>query len=323
MKSLDHYWYDLNIIALLLWPASLLFRVLVRFRRVAYQLGLFKSYKMPKPVIVIGNISVGGTGKTPLIIELSNQLQSWGYKVGVISRGYGGIGPWPHQLVEDADASVSGDEPVQIFQRTNAAVIVGPDRVEDINLLCQQNEIDIILTDDGLQHYRMQRDLELVVIDNARQFGNGFCLPAGPLREPVSRLGKKSWCVFNGGNNKYSFEIKPTSVKQLTAGEVKSLESFAGLTVHAVAGIGNPGRFFNMLKKCDVNVIEHAYPDHHQFTKDDLTFDDDLFVLMTEKDSVKCCAIDNDKLWYVSIDIELSEQFIFDFKKQVSELSNG
>lgn len=323
MQSLDHYWYDKNLVAYLLWPISLLFRLLVWSRLKAYQLGLFKSFKVSKPVVIIGNIAVGGTGKTPLILELCRLLTSYGLKVGVISRGYGGTGPWPHQLSEGAEAQVSGDEPVQLYQRTKLPVVVGPDRVKDAALLCEQNEIDIILADDGLQHYRLQRDLELVVVDQQRQFGNGFCLPAGPLREPVSRLSKQSWCIYNGGKQKYSFAIQPSYVKQLDSNRTEKLAYFAQKTVHAVAGIGNPQRFFSMLKEHGINVIEHAFPDHYQFNESDLNFDDDLPVLMTEKDSVKCKSLVNNNLWYVAIDIQLSNQFLNDFKKQVVQLTHG
>lgn len=323
MKSLDHYWYDINIVAIFLWPVSLLFSTLVWFRRKAYALGIFKSFKVAKPIIVIGNLSVGGTGKTPLIIELNKLLTDMGLKVGIISRGYGGAGPWPHQLTDQSSAAVSGDEPVQLFQRTKLPIVVGPNRVEDAELLCKENNLDIILADDGLQHYRMKRDLELIVVDQQRQFGNGFCLPAGPLREPVSRLGKNSWCVFNGGDQNYSFQIKPSHTIQLNNKRTVSLQYFENKTVHAVAGIGNPQRFFNMLKDNGINVIEHAFQDHHNFTVDDLNFNDDLAVLMTEKDSVKCQNIDNENLWYVAIDITLSDNFITDFKKEVGRLTHG
>jgi len=323
MKSLDNYWYNINLISLLLWPLSLLFRLLVMTRRMFYQTGLFKSYKMNKPVIVIGNISVGGTGKTPLIIELCHLLDSWGIKAGIISRGYGGTGPWPHQLTDESSAEESGDEPVQIFQRTQVPVVVGSDRVADVELLCENNNIDLVLTDDGLQHYRLQRDLELVVIDHQRQFGNGFSLPAGPLREPVSRLKESSWCVFNGGDSDYSFKIEPSFVKQLSSDRKESVKYFKGSFVHAVAGIGNPDRFFTMLRELGFNIIEHAYPDHYQFSENDLKFNDSLPILMTEKDSVKCGGFTNKKLWYVAIDIKLSDQFLIDFKKQVKELTHG
>lgn len=323
MKSLDNYWYDLNPVALLLWPVSVLFRLLVSLRRMCYRTGLFKSYKMSKPVIVIGNISVGGTGKTPLIIELCQLLDSWGINVGIISRGYGGTGPWPHQITAESAAETSGDEPVQIFQRTGVPVVVGPDRVADVEMLCKNNNIDLILTDDGLQHYRLQRDLELVVIDHQRQFGNGFNLPAGPLREPVSRLKESSWCIYNGGESEYSFKIEPSFVKHLSSERKESLNSFKGNFVHAVAGIGSPERFFTMLREFGLNIIEHSFADHHQFSETDLTFNDSLPVLMTEKDSVKCTGFTNKKLWFVAIDIKLSDQFLIDFKKQVDELTHG
>lgn len=323
MRSLDTYWYSKNPVALALWPLSLLFRLLVWSRQLGYKTGLFKSYKASKPVIVIGNISVGGTGKTPLIIDLCQLLASWGYKPGVISRGYGGTGPWPHQLDSDSDANHSGDEPVQIYNRTEVAVVVGPDRVADVELLLANNQVDIVLSDDGLQHYRLQRELELVVIDQQRKFGNGFMLPAGPLREPVSRLKANSWCIYNGGADEYSFTIVPTAIKQLSSTALATIDDFKSDTVHAVAGIGNPLRFFTMLREQGLTVIEHAFPDHYQFNEDDLEFGDNLPVLMTEKDSVKCKKFSNKKLWYVAIDIQLSEQFKSDFKQQVTELING
>lgn len=323
MKTLDYYWYDKNTVSILLWPISQLFKVLVYIRRFFYSASIFKSVRVAKPVIIIGNITVGGTGKTPLIIALCELLSTYGLKVGVISRGYGGVGPWPHQLSVESDAATSGDEPVQLYQRTNLPIVVGPDRVKDIELLCQQNEIDIILADDGLQHYKLQRDLELIVVDEQRQFGNGFCLPAGPLREPVSRLKNNSWCVYNGGQQKYSFSILPSKVCRLNSKHEQSLKDFAGTTVHAVAGIGNPSRFFHMLRDNDINVIEHSFPDHHQFISSDIEFNDELMVLMTEKDSVKCKTFAHDNSYYVSIDIRLTEQFINDFKVKVGQLTHG
>ena len=327
MKSLDQYWYSKNPVAIFLWPISFVFYLLSFLRRLAYKFRLFKSVTVAKPVIVVGNISVGGTGKTPLIIELSRMLISWGYKVGVISRGYGGHGPWPHQLDDISTAESSGDEPVQIFQRTGVPVVVGPDRIADAQMLIDNNEIDILLADDGMQHYRLNRDLELIVIDAERQFGNGFMLPAGPLREPVSRLKQSGWAIFNAGNETgdqgYAFKIVPTVVKNLASAEEENIAFFQEKTVHAVAGIGNPQRFFRMLRDNGLNVMEHAFPDHYVYRANDLQFNDSHPVLMTEKDSVKCKNFNNNKLWFVAIDIQLSESFTNDFKQKVTELVHG
>jgi len=332
MKSLDQYWYSKNPVAILLWPVSLLFYLLVFLRQLFYRFRLFESITVSKPVIVVGNISVGGTGKTPLIIELGRLLTSWGYKVGIISRGYGGQGPWPYQLDDNSTAEVSGDEPLQIFQRTGLPVVVGPDRIADAQMLIDNNEVDLLLADDGMQHYRLNRNLELIVIDAQRQFGNQFMLPAGPLREPVSRLKKSGWPVFNGGNinggkndgdQGYAFKIEPSIIKNLVSCEEESISTFQEKSVHAVAGIGNPQRFFQMLRDNGFSVIEHAFPDHYVFNEDDLDFGDSLPVLMTEKDSVKCKKFSNKKLWFVAIDIQLSEPFVSDFKRTVNELVNG
>lgn len=326
MKTLDHYWYSINPVSLILWPVSLFFLLLVICRKAFYTTGVFKSYKIKKPVVVIGNITVGGTGKTPLIIKLCELLNNWGYKTGVISRGYGGTGPWPHQLVSTSTAEGSGDEPLQVYNRTGVPVVVGPDRVADANYLLDNNELDIILTDDGLQHYRLQRDLELVVIDQSRLYGNGFLLPAGPLREPVSRMNTfktACWKIVNGGNENYAFNIRLRNARQLSSDRDESLENFKSDTVHAVAGIGNPQRFFNMLKQAGLKIIEHPFPDHHQFSQQDLDFNDELPVLMTEKDSVKCQTFTRDNFWYVPIDIELTETFINAFQAKVAELVHG
>ena len=323
MKSLDQYWYSINPVAILLWPVSVLFRLLVIIRQLAYKFSLFESITVSKPVIVVGNISVGGTGKTPLIIELSQLLTSWGFKVGIISRGYGGQGPWPHQLNANSTAETSGDEPLQIFQRTGLPIVVGPDRIADAKMLIDNNEIDLLLADDGMQHYRLNRNLELIVIDAQRQFGNRFMLPAGPLREPVSRLKKSGWPIYNAGEQGYAFKIEPTVIINIESEQEENISSFQEKSVHAVAGIGNPQRFFQMLRDHGFSVIEHAFPDHHVYSEDDLNFNDYLPVLMTEKDSVKCYQFDNNKLWFVAIEVQLSKSFTNDFKHKVTELVHG
>jgi len=310
MKRLDYYWNSINAVSIMLLPLSGLFCLISRFRSHLYQLGFFKSYKAPLPVIVIGNITVGGTGKTPLIIELVKQLKAQGRKPGVISRGYGGDATtWPQVVNAQTDAGKVGDEPQLIFQQTNCPVVVGANRKQDIELLLKQFNCDVVLSDDGLQHYAMQRDIEIVVVDAGRKFGNGFYIPSGPLRESVSRLQHVDMVLLNGGaDQEVAFSMQPARCKPVGRddGQV-SLDAFMGKTVHAVAGIGNPQRFFKMLKDYDINVIPHAFDDHYYYKQSDLDFNDDLTVLMTEKDAIKCTRFDLPDHWSVPIEISLTK----------------
>lgn len=312
IKPLDHYWYSTNIISLLLLPLSGLFCSISLFRAMLYKKELLKSYRAPVPVVIIGNISVGGTGKTPLIIALVMQLQAQGRRPGVISRGYGGHSKsWPLTVDATSTADLVGDEPCLIFQRTSCPVVVGPNRQKDIEMLLQSSDCDIILSDDGMQHYALQRDIEVAVVDAQRLFGNGFCLPSGPLREPVSRLQSVDIVLFNGGDESQpSFSMTAQQCVPFTGSatikEPVGLEVFRGKTVHAVAGIGNPQRFFNMLEQHGVTVIPHAFADHQNYSQSDLIFDDEYAVLMTEKDAVKCKSFNLQNLWSVPVEISLS-----------------
>jgi len=310
MKRLDFYWNSINSVSIVLLPLSGLFCLLSTIRRYLYKLGIFKSYKAPLPVIIIGNISVGGTGKTPLIIELVKQLQLLGKNPGVISRGYGGSATtWPQLVNEKSTAEKVGDEPQLIFQHTKCPLVVGPNRQHDIELLIKQFDCDVVLADDGMQHYALQRDVEIAVVDSQRYFGNGFCIPSGPLREKPSRLKQVDLVLINGGNdNQVSFSLQPLHCKAVghnVQGNIK-LDEFTGKSVHAVAGIGNPERFFNMLSAKGINVIPHAFADHYSYKVSDFMFNDDMPVLMTEKDAVKCLDFDLPNLWSVPVEIKIS-----------------
>lgn len=309
MKRLDYYWDSINFVSILLLPLSGFFCVLSKLRKKAYNIGVFASYKAPLPVIIIGNISVGGTGKTPLIIELVKQLQAMGKKPGVISRGYGGnASSWPQIVSQNTNAKKVGDEPQLIFQRTQCPLVVGPNRQQDIELLISQFDCDVVLSDDGLQHYALQRDLEIVVVDNKRQFGNGFCIPSGPLRESVSRLQSVDLVLLNGGSEEQAaFSMQATNCLSLNGLESIKLASFKGSKVHAVAGIGHPQRFFDMLNSFGIQVISHAFIDHHKFVQADFEFADSYPVLMTEKDAIKCHDFDLTNHWSVPIDIKLTD----------------
>lgn len=310
MKRLDHYWFSQNVIAWLLLPLAGLYCALAYFRRRFYAIGLLKQIKTPVPVIIVGNISVGGTGKTPFLIYLCQQLKNMGFKPGIISRGYGGKAKhYPLIITDEVSVHESGDEPFMIAKRTDCPVVVGPDRIADIALLQDQYQCDVVVADDGLQHYRLHRDAEIAVVDATRKFGNGYCLPAGPLREPVTRLKSVDMIISNGGKeNQLSFRVIPGElISLMNKNKSQSLTEFSGMCVHAVAGIGNPQRFFDLLESFDITLITHPFPDHHVFKPSDFFFSDDLPVIMTEKDAVKCFAFRPDKSWYLPIDVELSQ----------------
>jgi len=315
MKQIEHYWYRTHLPVWppvwLLLPLSWLFCFIAVFRRKIYRLNLKKSFATHVPVVVIGNIVVGGSGKTPLLISLCEYIQKNGFKPGVVSRGYGGSVTGVKQVVESDSAELVGDEPLMVQQRTNVPVVVGADRVAAIDYLLKNNQCDIVLSDDGLQHYRMKRDLEIAVVDSQRKFGNGFCLPAGPLRERMSRLNDVDIVVYNGATTKTAddclYTLQIASVNKLNSGEVKPLSSFVNSTVHAVAGIGHPARFFEQLRKLDIEVIEHAFPDHHGYQQSDFDSWHQDCILMTEKDAVKCQHLLLPDTWVVMVEADLSD----------------
>lgn len=314
MKTLDQYWYSQNPLAWLLLPLSWLFCSIALLRRFFYKRSLISSYRMSVPVIVVGNISVGGTGKTPLLIGLCEYLLQQGFKPGVVSRGYGASISGEHAVAATDSAAVCGDEPLLIHQRTACPVVIGSNRVAAANRLLAENDCDLVLSDDGLQHYRLQRDIEIAVVDSQRKFGNGFCLPAGPLREPRTRLRSVDMVVHHGrGNERYRFSLRAHEAVNLQSGERRKLASFAEQPVHALAGIGYPQRFFAQLRAHGLQPVEHAFPDHHAYTSGDIDFADELPILMTEKDAVKCrqllpAAADSEdgNIWAVPVDTELS-----------------
>lgn len=309
---LDQYWYSHNLISRLLLPLSWLFALLVTLRRWAYRSGLMGVYHLRVPVIVVGNISVGGTGKTPLVAWLANWLIGQGWKPGIISRGYGGKArQWPQQARPDSDPQVVGDEAVLLARHSRCPMAVGPDRVETARSLLDYSDCDILISDDGLQHYALGRDIEIVVVDGQRRFGNRHLLPAGPLREGIGRLHQADLVVANGraGRHEFQMQLQGDNLVSL-ADERKTLPlaSLAGHTVHAVAGIGNPQRFFKQLVAAGLNVYEHGFPDHHDFTPEDIDFGDQLPVIMTEKDAVKCQRFGRSGYWYLPVQAEVDER---------------
>jgi len=313
MRRLDYYWYARSPWLLLLTPLSLLFRIVVMLRRFAYRSGLLRSYRISLPVIIVGNITAGGTGKTPLVIWLAGYLRSKGYRPGIISRGYGGqASSWPQQVRPDSDPAMVGDEAVLIAGATQCPMAVGPDRVATARALVEHSDCDVILSDDGLQHYALQRDIEIIVIDGVRRFGTGFSIPAGPLREPVKRLQEADLVVINGlgSGQEHRMRMNPGEVHSLLDDTtIRRLSDFHGHAVHAVAGIGNPERFFQLLQQQGMQVQKHAFPDHYQYTSADIRFDDKKPVIMTEKDAVKCRHFATGNDWYIPVTIQMSADF--------------
>jgi len=302
---LTSLWYGSHPLSIVLLPLSVLFRIVVSVRRFAYKSGVLHSHKLPVPVIVVGNITVGGTGKTPLVIWLVEALRAAGHQPGVVSRGYGGNAEvWPQAVNADSDPAMVGDEPVLIARRAACPVVVAPQRVAAARRLIADYACDVVVCDDGLQHYALRRDAEIAVIDGERRLGNGRCLPAGPLRETAARLRSVDLIVLNGAASSGECGMQLSgSVAQSLAGppRERDLGEWRGTTVHGVAGIGNPGRFFAHLRGQGLNVVEHPFPDHHRFQAADLHFEDDLPVIMTEKDAVKCRGFAGPQHWYVPV----------------------
>lgn len=303
---MESIWYGRHPLRWVLWPASGLFYVIVALRRALYRIGVMRIVRLPVPVIVVGNLSVGGTGKTPCTIWLARALQAAGYKVGIVSRGYRGQSrTWPRIVDGHSDPVEVGDEPALIARRTGCAVAVGPDRVAAACLLLQRSAIDVLIADDGLQHYRLGRDFELVVVDGERGLGNGWCLPAGPLREPVARLEAANAILVNGSawvgpGRPFRAQLRATGVHSLRDGRALPLEAFRGKAVRAVAGIGHPQRFFSMLTAAGLEVAAYPLADHG--TMDLSVFTGADPVLMTEKDAIKYAQIDTPEVWYVAVE---------------------
>ena len=306
------YWYG---DAAAPWHARVLaalYGAAIALRRKLFHKGLLRSHELAVPVVVVGNVSVGGTGKTPLTIAVVRRLREAGWKPGVASRGYGrsdeGAAAW---VSADTSPAQGGDEPVLIARRAGVPVRVDRDRSAAGRELIAAG-CDVIVCDDGLQHYRLRRDVEIEVLDGHRRYGNGQLLPAGPLREPPERASECDFRVVNGGDasfGEWSMRLRADCAVPMRGGRSRPLASFGGHRVHAVAGIGNPQRFFEMLRSLGIGVVPHAFPDHHVYTAADFEFGSELPVLMTEKDAVKCAAFANEWHYSVPVAAELPEAF--------------
>ena len=310
-------WTRITVITLLLAPLSWLFRAVVALRRFLYQAFPSLSQRLPVPVIVVGNISVGGTGKTPLALWLVARLREAGYQPGIVSRGYGGAHELPHAVHGDSDATRCGDEPVLLARRSACPVWIGKDRVAVARALLAANaRCNIIVADDGLQHYRLARTLEIAVVDGARGHGNGFMLPAGPLREPRSRLNSVDAVVVRGAvavpkpatPPHFAMTLDATGLRNLHDASLHlSVGGLHGLRVHAIAGIGNPQQFFEMLTGLGIAHTPHAFADHHVFTASDIEYANCDAVVMTEKDGVKCERYASARHWALLVDARVDD----------------
>lgn len=320
---LQAHWYRRSFAALtlLLTPLSWLFGAGVALRRLGFRLRVLPAERVSKPVIVVGNLTVGGTGKTPFTLWLAAQLRARGFVPGIVLRGYGGNSTvWPRDVTPDSDPREVGDEAVLLAAESGGIVVAAPDRVAAAKRAIERGA-DVIVCDDGLQHYRLARDCELAVVDALRGLGNARLLPAGPLREPASRLSKVDAVilrapdpalglkvatrVIDGAQSMASFAVVPTVVRSLHTGETRPLAAFAGQSVHAVAGIGYPEGFFATLRGAGLTVIPHPLPDHAAMSAATFEFGDSLPVLMTGKDAVKCRALGDPRLWVVAASAQM------------------
>jgi tetraacyldisaccharide 4'-kinase len=308
---LDRHWQHRTALSYALYPLSLVFRVISALRRGAYASGILRSYRMPVPVVIVGNITVGGTGKTPLVLWLAAFLQRHGMHPGIVSRGYGGGADRPLEVTAHIDTSIAGDEPVLLAARSGCPVWIGRDRVAAARaLLAAHPECDVIVADDGLQHYRLARDVEIAVVDGARGLGNGYTLPAGPLREPRARLASVDAVVINSSAAN-SAERPNSYVMRLEGGRLRNLADpqrfalpadFTGKRVVAIAGIGHPPRFFAHLEALGMTFEARPFADHHAFQASDLAFPGADAIVMTEKDAVKCAAFASTLHWVLPVD---------------------
>lgn len=308
MSRAPRHWARRGPAAIALLPLAGLFTAIAALRRLAYRHGWLRIDRLPVPVIVVGNIAVGGTGKTPLLAMLAGALAARGYRPGLIARGYGGRSRhWPRLVDAGSDPHEVGDEPVLLAQLSGCPMAVGPDRPAAARaLLAARPDCDVLLADDGLQHYRLARDMEIAVLDGRHRHGNGWRLPAGPLRESPARLAEVDFVVVNGGvaaAGEYAMQVAGSTCVNLADPELtRPLASFRGKALHAVAGIGDPQKFFATLTAAGLDFRAHAFADHHAYRPAELDFDPPATTLMTGKDAVKCRGFPgNAARWWLAV----------------------
>ena len=317
-------WYKKSLWLYLLYPFSLIFSYLTSLRRKRFLTNKITSFKSEVPIVVVGNLTIGGTGKTPLVKYIVTELKNKGYKPGIVSRGYGGKFKETLQVTSETPVKHTGDE-AQILAKLDVPFYIDKNRVRAVKKLSKNHDCDVIISDDGLQHYKMGRQVEIAVIDGKRRFGNNLTFPAGPLRESSKRIDTVDFIVNNSGpteEGEYLMNISPTKFVHLKSGKSYSIENWPmHKQVHAVAGLGNPGRFFDLLDKLGFDIIRHPFPDHHNFLSSDIFYLDHLPIVMTEKDASKCKDFDNNKIWYLKIDADLNNKFIDNLDKKLKLIS--
>ena len=316
-------WYKKSLWLYLLYPFSFIFSYLTSRRRRKYIKNKKISYKSDIPIVVVGNLTIGGTGKTPLVKYIANELADRGYKPGIVSRGYGGKFKETLQVTNETSVNETGDE-AQILSKLNFPFYIDKNRVRAIKKLIKDHDCDVVISDDGLQHYKMGRHIEIAVIDGKRRFGNNLTFPAGPLRESKNRLNSVDFIVNNSGpteEGEFLMNISPTKFVHLKSGKSYSVDKWPmHKQIHAVAGLGNPGRFFDLLDKLGFDSIRHPFPDHHNFSSSDIFYLDHLPIVMTEKDASKCKDFDNNKIWYLTIDADVTNKFIDKLDKKIKSI---
>jgi tetraacyldisaccharide 4'-kinase len=323
-QQLEAAWYRGARWLWLLLPLEWLFRLVVQIRRALYRAGLLSRYRAPVPVVVIGNITLGGTGKTPAVIALASELTAQNLRVGIVSRGVARQGVGVHLVDESSSVNDCGDEALLLFQRTGCPCAVAKNRGHAIEALLSQHPLDLILSDDGMQHYAMHRDMEILLYDAESSFGNGRCLPAGPLREPLSRLAEADFVLAKkavspaewrhaAAQSKApsSLALTPSALVNVATGEeVEASTARTGEDVFAVSGIGRPAQFHALLGELGFKPRARVFRDHHLFTQQDFDSMQNLPVIMTEKDAVKCRGLSHKSLWYLKVDAELPEEVV-------------
>ena len=317
-------WYKKSFWLYLLYPFSLIVSYITARRRRKYLKGVSKTHKSEVPVLVVGNLTIGGTGKTPLVKYIASQLLRLGYKPGLVSRGYGGNFKETLLVSDQTPVKQTGDE-AQILATLNLPFYIDKSRVRAVKAITENHDCDIIISDDGLQHYKMNRDIEIVVIDGKRRFGNNLTFPAGPLRESKARLNSVDFIVNNSGptdEGEYLMSVSPSRFIHLKSGKSYPIEDWPmHKQVHAVAGLGNPGRFFDLLARLGFDIIRHPFQDHHNFQEQDIHYLDHLPIVMTEKDASKCKDFDNNKIWYLTIEADVSDKFINELDTKIKSIN--
>lgn len=327
MRWLERHWYGDSLVSRALLPLSGMYRAAMALRRFLYHAGVRRRVRIAAPVVVVGNLTLGGTGKTPLAIWLARLLAEAGYRPGIVTRGYGGrAAHWPQTVGVDSDPDQVGDEPIVLARRAGCPVVADPNRARAAAQLVEHHGCDAVISDDGLQHLRLARDIEVVVIDGERRFGNGRCLPAGPLREPAKRALAADARVVQGDARagEWGMQLVTRGFFSLAGGDRPvSQAMFGSNPVHAVAGIGWPQRFFAQLARLGLNVVAHPFPDHYRFLPTDIEFTDGYAVIMTQKDAVKCERFAPASAWYLAVEAELDPGFGRWILQRLREITHG